>query len=190
MQKIYANTMLILLRSVFNAIIFYIGWIACIAGAAHGRVWEALFLTFFLMSMDLYFTKITSSSVFYQDLILMAVLTISGSLIEMGLIYLKVIEYASPNALNPFIPPLWIMTLYALFALSLNHSLAWLKGKFVIGMGCGALFGPLSYLAGVRLGGAIFLLPVYQTLGILGSIWALYVPCSSWLAFYLNKRRL
>ena len=40
------------------------------------------------------------------------------------------------------------------FALTLNHAMAWLKGRPVVGLILGAIGGPLAYFAGAKLGAA------------------------------------
>ena len=48
--------------------------------------------------------------------------------------------------------PSWILALWLGFALTVNHSLGWLQEKPWLAALLAALFAPVSYLAGERLG--------------------------------------
>lgn len=52
--------------------------------------------------------------------------------------------------------PLWLAALWLLFATTLNHCLAWLRGRWMLAALLGSLGGTASYVAGVRLGAASF----------------------------------
>ena len=61
------------------------------------------------------------------------------------------LEY--PNGMfAPVVAPYWILSMWVLFATTLNVSLAWLHGRYTLAAVFGAIGGPLSYLAGARLG--------------------------------------
>ncbi len=45
----------------------------------------------------------------------------------------------------------------------------------------GAVFGPLSYVSGVRLGAATFNYDFWFTMGVLAVVWGLAVPGLVWL---------
>ena len=58
-------------------------------------------------------------------------------------------------------PPIWIICLYPLFSLLLNHSLKFIKRNYLISFLFGFLGGPLSYIGGQALGAVNFSYPVY-----------------------------
>lgn len=51
---------------------------------------------------------------------------------------------------------LWMVTLWVNLAMTLRHSLGWLRGRYLLAAVLGAVAGPLAYLGGERLGGIIF----------------------------------
>ncbi|MGD8593613.1 MAG: DUF2878 domain-containing protein, partial [Gammaproteobacteria bacterium] len=92
--------------------------------------------------------------------------------------------HAGP-ANNLPLAPLWLVALWMLFAISLRHSLAWLADKPWLSAGVGAVFAPLAYFAGSRLGAIE--LPPYDlptSLIAIGLTWAIVTP----LLFSLAKR--
>jgi hypothetical protein len=81
-----------------------------------------------------------------------------------------------------WLAPLWIGALWLQFASTLNSSLAWLQDNYLIALVMGAIFGPLSYLGGARLGALS--LPQDKTVTIiaLAIIWGIAMPALAWLA--------
>lgn len=66
---------------------------------------------------------------------------------------LDLIRYPTSTESWPstIVPP-WITALWLLFATLPSHSLGWLRGRYVLAILLGAIGGPLSFLAGERLG--------------------------------------
>ena len=83
------------------------------------------------------------------------------------------IIYNDPGVPYP-LTPIWIVVLWVLFALTLNHSLSWLKGRVVLAAIFGALGGPLAYVAGEKLMAVTIVEP--NTLLILAIGWAFITP--------------
>ncbi|MES2184234.1 MAG: DUF2878 domain-containing protein [Pseudomonadota bacterium] len=74
-----------------------------------------------------------------------------------------------------WLAPPWIMVLWALFATTLNVSMRWLRGRWVLAALFGAIGGPLSFAAGARLGAVRFSdTPV--ALLALAAGWAVLMP--------------
>ncbi|MEK9778156.1 MAG: DUF2878 domain-containing protein, partial [Methylophilaceae bacterium] len=75
----------------------------------------------------------------------------------------------------PFpLTPLWIVVMWLLFAMTLNHSLSWLKRRYVLSFVFGALGGPLAYVAGEKLGAVEITSDL--SLVILAISWAMITP--------------
>lgn len=68
------------------------------------------------------------------------------------LVYSGVFAFAAPEPLSLGVMPLWLLGLWAGFALTLNSSLSWWKDYPVVFVIACAVAGPLSYFAGTRLG--------------------------------------
>ena len=52
--------------------------------------------------------------------------------------------------------PIWIIAMWAMLATTLNLSLRWLHGRFLLAGAFGAIGGPLAFLAGEKLGAVVF----------------------------------
>jgi len=98
-----------------------------------------------------------------------------GSVVEGAAAAGGFVQYASP--VPGFPAPAWIVLLWAAFAMTLNHSLAWFRGRrwrAAVFAGVGA---PLAYLGAARAFGAVrFADPAWQGLLWLGAAWALALP--------------
>ncbi|MOA29752.1 hypothetical protein D3C78_1507890 [compost metagenome] len=87
--------------------------------------------------------------------------------------------------------PLWLALLWALFATTLNHCLAWTARPWWLGSLLGAVAGPLSYWAGARIAGVGLPLGSVPTLLLLAGLWALLVPIlHGFAALYREQARL
>ena len=73
------------------------------------------------------------------------------------------------------VAPYWILALWALFAITLRHSLAWLQARLLTAAVVGAIAGPLAYWGGLRLGAVILVEPL-QALVALSIGWGLFTP--------------
>ena len=73
------------------------------------------------------------------------------------------------------VAPYWILALWALFATTLNASMSWLKKNLILAAVMGAVFGPLSYMAGERLG-AIEFTNFNASIIALAVAWAIAMP--------------
>jgi hypothetical protein len=62
-----------------------------------------------------------------------------------------------------------------IFATTLNVSLRWMKKRWTLAAGLGAVGGPLAYLAGAQLG-AVTLTETSTALAAIGTVWALAMP--------------
>ena len=79
-----------------------------------------------------------------------------------------VFAFKQPGIVIPF----WLMLLWALLAITLNHCLAWTAKPWWRAVLLGAIGGPLSYYAGQRLGAVQFPLGLWPTLAGLSLLWA------------------
>jgi hypothetical protein len=75
-----------------------------------------------------------------------------GTLSDGGLASFHLIEYAAPSpSIPPYLgAPLWIVSLWMAFAVTLTRSLAWLMDRPALAAAFGALGGPLAYSGAAR----------------------------------------
>lgn len=162
-------------RVVGNFVLFQVLWFAAVLGAAQGDSWWALPVLFAMLA----WTPMTGASLF-ADLRLVAIGLALGLMFEVCFIATGAIAYKAQWF--QWAPPMWIMLLWAGFAMSFNHSMAWLTQRPLVAGIFGGFGAVLSLLAGVRLGAAEALLPDWQVALIYGFSWALLVPLLAWVA--------
>ena len=138
-----------------NFLGYQLVWLIAVSGAARGLVWPAIAGVAAFAAWQL-----TSSRTRRSDLKLLAVALVLGVLLDGALSRSGLLRYASPDvALPPGGAPLWILALWGAFALTINHSLAWLRHRWLAATLLGAAGGPLAYLAAARLSGAVTFSP-------------------------------
>ena len=71
--------------------------------------------------------------------------------------------------------PYWILGMWMLFATTLNVAFRWLHTRLALAALMGAVFGPMSYIAGSA-AGAVKLVQPTLALTALGAAWALLMP--------------
>jgi len=158
-----------MMRSLLNFAAFQLGWFACVLGAANGQPWIGLPIVGLAIAMHLLLAKRPAREARLILAALAAGLVADSLLASSGWL-----RYASP-APAAGMAPYWILAMWALFATTLNVSMGWLKGKPGLAVLLGAVFGPLSYMAGRRLGAVEFVDFQAATLA-LAAIWALAMP--------------
>ncbi|MBL8483961.1 MAG: DUF2878 family protein, partial [Rhodocyclaceae bacterium] len=106
--------------------------------------------------------------------------TLTGLAYEMLRLPAGDVIYASGQP-YAFLPPYWLIALWALLACALNVSMRWIRNRPLVAALCGLLGGPASFLAGVRLGAAQFV-DMQAALFALAAGWCFMLPLLGWLA--------
>jgi hypothetical protein len=164
-----------------NVIFYQATWLAAIAGAARGWWWAgpAMFAAFAAWQLAV-------SRLRVADLKLMLCAAVVGFFVDSFCIRGGLFVYAAPVP-SPDYAPIWIVALWMSFALTLNHSLAWLKSHLPLASVLGAVGAPLAYLAAAR-GWHALAIAADPTLafGALALAWAILTPTLFWLAGRLS----
>ena len=162
-----------------NFIAFQVAWFACVLGGANDRALAGTLVVGAVIGLHLALAQRS-----LPEALLIAVAAVIGLLWDSGLVALGLISYPTGN-FAPGLAPYWIVAMWALFATSLNLSMAWLKDRAWLAALFGAVGGPLAYLAGERLGGLQMPDPVLA-LGAQALGWAVLLPMLTRLATRLN----
>lgn len=155
---------------VANAVGFNIVWAVTVFGAAAGLAWAgpAALLVFATVQLR------TAARPHY-DLAAMAVFATAGLAIDSAWSLSGALSYAAPWPSAQF-APLWLVALWASFALTLGHSLAWLRPRPVLAGLFGLLGGGFSYWMGARLGAVELNIPGWAYGAGVGVCWAIALP--------------
>lgn len=168
---------------IVNGMLFQLVWIGCVWGGATGRWWLG---PLFVVAFGLWQVPRTDSPL--ADLKLATVAAGTGLIVDTAYLRLGLVAYPEPG---PWVAmaPIWILALWVGFALTLNHSLAWLKGRPALAAVMGATAGPLSFWVGANTWKASeFLMPAPVVLAVLAFAWALIIPGLVTLAFRADRR--
>lgn len=143
-----------------NLVLFQLTWFC----AAFYTAWAAVVIPLLIV---LHFVLSPSP---LRDIKVLALLPV-GVLIDKMLFELGVFDAGAG------IFPLWLLLLWVMFLLSLNHSLAWLQRCSIFTLSLiGAIGGSGSYFGGVQAGALTALMPISHMLVILMVTWALLLP--------------
>jgi hypothetical protein len=166
-------------KILLNFVAFQVAWFACVLGGANDQSLAGTMVVGAVICLHLALAQRPR-----PEALLIALAAVIGLVWESWLVTLGLIRYPAGN-LAPGLAPYWIVAMWALFATSLNLSMAWLKGRMWLAALFGAVGGPLAYLAGERLGGLQMPDPVLA-LGAQALGWAVLFPMLTGLAARLN----
>ncbi len=152
-----------------NFLLFQAGWLVCVVGGATPWYWVGPVMVIAILALHL-----RQASWPLKELKLVAVALLVGTFWDSLLVAYEVLDYHY-GTIGSRLAPAWIIAMWALFATTLNVSLRWLRGRWFIAAGLGALGGPLAYYAGTRLG-AVTMPDQTQALLALAMGWALIMP--------------
>lgn len=167
------------MKSIGNFLGYQAVWFAAVIGAGASLWWPGVLAALLFATWQL-----ALSSQRNADLCLVLAAIGAGCLLDGGLAAGGMARYAAAApALPPGGAPVWILSLWASFALTLNSSLAYLRGHQIVALLFGAIGGPLAY-AGAAQGwqALVFEAPAWHALAWLSAGWAIALPLLAGLA--------
>jgi hypothetical protein len=165
-----------------NAIFYQATWLIAIAGAAHDRWWAGPAALGVFAAWQL-----AVSANRRADALLLAYSAAIGFVIDSAFAQTHLISYSAALPWPDFAPG-WIVALWMSFALTLNHSLSYLKTHAVFAATLGAIGAPLAYLAAAHWGALAFPAASTPALLMLAAGWAVITPALCSLAQTLSRR--
>lgn len=164
---------------ILNFGVFHIGWLACVIGAASNMSLLGSSIAVLLIAAHLY--RVAN---FRAELYLVLAAVIIGFSWETLLLSQQWLAYAGAS-LGSSLAPYWLVVMWALFATTINVSMAWMKGRWLLAVVMGAVFGPMAFIAGEKLG-AVEFLDNQRALIALSLGWAMLMPLILWVAERIN----
>ena len=162
-------------RQLANFVVFEAAWFTCILGVAHG---QPLWGTAAVVAAIAWHVAISARPA--TELALAAILCAIGLVAESLVVAQGHVAYPAGQPVA-WLAPYWMVALWGEFGIALNVTLRWLKRRPLLAMVLGAVFGPLSFLGGVRLGGARFV-DEPAALVTLACMWAVLMPLVMWIS--------
>jgi len=166
------------MRNILIAVIFQIGWFACVFGGANSvELPIALAVALTLLACNIWLKR----EGWVREIRLVAAVTAIGFVIETINLATGVFKLNHSSG-YPWLCPVWFLLLWALFATLLRGPFVWLSGRYWLSAILGALFAAPNYFAGARLGAVTFNENLVFSFVMLAVIWALAMPLMVWLA--------
>jgi hypothetical protein len=158
-----------------NFAVFQSAWFAAVLGAAHQRpLWgTAAVLAAFAWHLSVSARPAEEAKLF-------GLICLIGFVVETANVLLGHVAYPSGQPV-PQLPPYWMVALWGLLATALNVTMRWLKRRYWLAAVLGAIAGPMSFIGGVKLGGAQFI-DATPALVIMAGSWAVLMPALMWLS--------
>lgn len=163
-----------------NVLGYQLVWFACVAGAAANRTWPGLLAALAFTGLTLCF-----GGRWRQDLGMLVLVLPLGLALDSSFVLLGAMSY-SPPATLPALLPAWIAAIWLAFAMTLNHSLAFMRRRVQLASVLGLVAAPLAYWGASRGFGVVhFAEPRLLVMAALGLSWAILLP-----SLYLLDSRL
>lgn len=163
-------------KNIANAVLFQLGWFACVLG---GNVFGLIAA---LIIVAVHLSLIGS---WRAEAKLVIVVFALGSALDSALLKLGVFDFGDSSVLIP----LWLALLWPLLATTLDHCLAWSAKPMWLASLLGAVGGPASYYAGSKLAAVYLPMGFWPSMLILAAVWAVVFPLLHWLAAYFRTAR-
>lgn len=153
-----------------NFALYYAGWFACILGPAWGYPWTGTFIALGLIACHLALARRPGGEV-----TLMLAAAAVGLVVDTVQIAGGLLRFPSAGRFA-WLPPAWLIVLWAQFAATFHFSMQWLKGRPWLAALFGAVGGPLAFLAGHKLGVVDFHPEVWRSMLSLAIVWGAVLP--------------
>jgi hypothetical protein len=152
-----------------NFLVFQVAWLASVIGGAQQMPWLGPLSVLIAVGIHLWFARKP-----FDELALILACGVIGASFDSILVAAGWVSYTS-GLFSDYIAPYWIITMWMLFATTLNVSMRFLRGRPLVSVVFGFFGGPLAYVTGEKLGGIIFLNQSAAMLA-LGVGWAVMMP--------------
>ena len=164
------------MKKLINFIQFQAVWFLCIFGAAHQFELVAILISVGIIAWALLTSEHRTHD--YRMILIGAVL---GIVIDSVLISLNLITFTTSYWAS--FAPLWMTPIWIALVLTLQSSMSWLSGRYLLAGVLGSISGPFAYWAGVRMGAGAFpdFVPAMISLSV---IWLVITP----VLFYISSR--
>lgn len=157
------------LNLMINVVALQLAWFACVLGAANDLPWLGVPAVAVVLLIH---ANLVVEPLKEMRLVLFAL--VLGAVFDSLLMASGWISYRN-GIIMPGLAPVWILAMWAQFATTLNVSMAWLKGRPLLAALTGAVGGPMSWIAGAKLG-AIELIEPTEAVIALAVGWAIAMP--------------
>jgi hypothetical protein len=157
---------------ILNLVMFQLGWAICVLGG------NLMAVAYSLVALLIHHRYVLQSKSEWK---VIGFIVLVGITWDSLLVFFGLIVY--PDAVW-FNLPVWMVCLWILFATTFMHSMAWLSGYSWVSVFVGAVFGPMSYWAGVEFSDASFGASPIMSMVVIAAGWAILFP----IGLYMTVR--
>ena len=164
-----------------NLVLYQATWLTCVASAGHGLWWPGLPVLAVFAALQLSLGPWRRA-----DACLLVGVSLLGFVIDSTFVQIGLMQFKAPVPW-PGLAPAWMVALWSSFALTLNHSLAFLQTRPVLATLLGGIGAPMAYWAASSGWQALsFPHGVPPMLAATALAWALLMPLLSRIALRLR----
>ncbi len=161
-----------------NLASFYIAWWSMLISYWKGQPVIGWIVLAIVLAVHFFVVSINKK----KDLIEVSIIAGLGILLDTILGNTGILVFKDP--LLNFLPPVWLLGIWVLFATTISYSFVFLRNKIPAQIIVGGFFAPVSYITGAK----FTLLALYQPFPtyyiIHGACWLVFFP----LCFFLSKK--
>lgn len=161
---------------VLNYALYQLGWFACVLGAAWGRPWLGSAIGVLPIAAHVALSRRRRDALALALALAAIGIAVDGSQIALGTLRFDA------GTVVAWLPPVWLVLVWAQFAMTFHFGLAWMKGHALRAAAFGALGGPLAYIAGARFGVVTLHPDTWPSMLSLAVTWAAAMPAAAALA--------
>jgi len=171
-----------MIMKLINFILFQTAWFVTLFSAAYGYPYIGVVFT----SLWMIYHVFIASKQPKKEMMLLFIVAILGWLLELGLLASQLVSY--PEHVVFGLPvPFWMVALWINLTATVNFSLAWMKGHYILASLFASIAGPLSYFAGERIGaidlhGALSLITI-------SLMWFFAMPFIFWINEWISEEK-
>lgn len=162
-----------------NIVVFQVAWLSSVVGGAQQMPWLGPVTVLVALMIHL---KAARKPL--EEIVLVITCALIGAAFDSMLVAAGWVTYKS-GLFSSYLAPYWIITMWMLFATTLNVSMRWMRGKPKLIALFGFYGGPAAYIAGQELGGIVLTNQV-AALVALALGWAVMLPFLMWLSENLD----
>lgn len=168
--------------TIANVVLYQVGWFGCVLAAAAG--WPMFAMLSALASAAVHLA-LAKNRRLEASLLLVSGLT--GLVVDTVTVQMGILSFPAPLGLVGM-APLWVVALWMQFGMTLRFCFSWLSGRYLLAAVLGFFGGPLSFLAGARLGAVEVGEPFAVNLLLLGALWSAALPLLVAAADFAGQR--
>lgn len=163
--------------TLLNFVTFYIGWFACVLGAVNQQMLLGPGIALLILVLHVYLLPNAT-----REIRLILTTGLIGFVIDTLLAACGVLSFHG-EGLETWLSPLWMVSLWMLFATTFHTSMSWLAGRTLIAVLLGTIGGPASYYAGAQLGALTLHPQLVFSLGVIAMAWGVVMVILLRLAY-------